>query len=163
MPGLSIIHCKLLISRAVRRSGPPAGMRGWCMCRAIAKALSISPKPGAPGGRNTGLARMTSSMRSSEPERLGSPSTYSAISPTIALLIAGLVRHSFMADVLVDVQVVLPGDRPGVILLHAVDHQLPELPRVVVPQPKGTRHGRLQGLMIDLVEDIPVSFLGWAG
>ena len=77
MPGLSIIHCRLLMIGAVRRSGPPAGMSGWCMCKAMAKALVTSPNPAAPGGRKTGSvppARIASSMRCSEPQMLGRPS-----------------------------------------------------------------------------------------
>ena len=33
-------------------------MSGWCMCKAHAKALSIAPKPEAPGGKNTGSVRL---------------------------------------------------------------------------------------------------------
>lgn len=47
------------------------------------------------------------------------------------------------------------------ILLHAVDHQLPKHPRVGIPQSNHAMHGRLQSVMIDLVKHVPVTFLGW--
>jgi hypothetical protein len=59
------------------------------MCKAIAKAPAISPKPDVPGGRSAGSVRpalMASSICPSEPEMLRTPSTYSAMSLVVELL-----------------------------------------------------------------------------
>src|ERR1700704_1822398 len=111
------------------------------MCSAIAQALSMSPKPRAPGARNTGALwpwRRASSMRASEPEMFGTPSMSGAISGTLTLL---WQAGSLVADVIVDVDVVLAGPSPGMILAHAVEDQLPKLLRIVVPQADGAHHG----------------------
>jgi hypothetical protein len=51
---------------------------------------------------------------------------------------------------------------PRVILVHAVDHHLPKLRRVCIPQSKRARHGRLQRVMIDVVKQGRVTFMSMA-
>src|SRR5437016_2329246 len=53
------------------------------------------------------------------------------------------------------------GERP-VILVPAVDHHLPKLRRVCIPQSKRARHGRLQRVMIDVVKHGIVTFMRMA-
>src|SRR6266699_4667637 len=51
---------------------------------------------------------------------------------------------------------------PPVILVPAVDHHLPKLRQVCIPQSKRARHGRLQRVMIDVVKQGSVTFMSMA-
>src|SRR5512132_891376 len=71
---------------AVRGSGPPAGISGWCMCSATAKALSMPPMPTGVSSVNSGRCRpaaIAASTVCSEPHRFGRPSMYSGSSPML--------------------------------------------------------------------------------
>src|SRR5207249_8849285 len=75
-PWLSIMYLRLLMISAVARSRPPAGMSGWCMCKAMANAPLQAPKSIRLSGRNTGLPSAADNVdwiKGSEPEMLGRP------------------------------------------------------------------------------------------
>jgi hypothetical protein len=70
----------LLMISAVRRSCPPAGMSGWCMCKATAAALLILPQSVRLPGRYRAFAALSKSvfsMTPSQPQMFGSPLTNS--------------------------------------------------------------------------------------
>jgi hypothetical protein len=63
-----------------------AGIRGWCMCRATANALSMPAMSTEVSSRNTGRCRPAATAAltvGSEPHRFGRPSTYSGSFPMI--------------------------------------------------------------------------------
>src|SRR5262249_44975209 len=64
---------------------------------------------------------------------------------------------SFVADVLIDVQVLLAGPRPRVVGAHAVGDQLRELARAGGPQPEGPAQRGFDGPVVGVVEDVPVT------
>ncbi len=47
---------------------------------------------------------------------------------------------SFVTNVVVDIQIVLTGTIPGMIMAHSVDHEVPKFMRVGEPKTKGTLH-----------------------
>src|SRR3954454_10935452 len=62
----------LMTGAAARRSAVPAGMSGWCMCSAMAKAERIRAKSIRLSGRNSGIApAIASEIAGSAPLRLG--------------------------------------------------------------------------------------------
>ena len=93
---LSIICRRLLMSPALRGSAPSAGISGWCMWSAMAKALrrrdrSTVPSPLATRGAVALL--IAPAMTLSAPQILGSPSTIAGKSfATFAML--DLLCHS---------------------------------------------------------------------
>src|SRR5947209_20615854 len=144
----SIMYLRLLITAAVRRSPPPAGISGWCMWSAMLKALRIRSKSMPDWGRYKGPGRVIASrMRSSEPQILGRPSTYSGsswlvicpFSPTAG----GHANRALRPRpyVMVNLQVALARMIPGEVVAHSVPHQFAERLGVRVPQADGTGQG----------------------
>src|SRR5271157_3061018 len=150
--------CRLPITSAVRTSPPPAGISGWCMCSALAKALLMRPKSMRLSARKTGLpaaAAMAPSTSFSAPLMLGRPSMVSGR----LLMCSSLMFASLMADHFVNVQVVLARPVPRVVAAHALHGQLAELIAPAEPQTDGPIQGRLQGGVVRLVEDVAVTLV----
>ena len=80
LSGCSIMNCRLLMMAAVCRSPPPpAGMSGWCMCRAMAKQLRMRSNSMSLSGRKMGpVLALACASRDSEPQRSGRRSAISA-------------------------------------------------------------------------------------
>jgi len=70
-------------------------------------------------------------------------------------------RVLFVADVVVDVYVVLAGPGPGVIVPHSVQHEVAELARVGVLQPDGPGHRGFEHRVVVLVDHVAVAAPGW--
>ena len=115
----------------------------------MAKALLTLPNPAAPGGRKTGIGapapdRLLDALFGAQ--TLGRRRFLQAARPLLRLLYLACARVLLVADMLIDVHVVLAGARLGVILAHSVQHKLAEFIRVGEPEPDGARHRGLQRL-----------------
>src|SRR5512132_846441 len=121
---------------AVRGSGPPAGMSGWCMCRATAKALSMPARSTDLGPPNTGQsrpARIAASTSRSEPHRFGRPSRYCGSSPMIPFSPLADLRRPSLPDRAVD--------RPPDTVIAAVKAMLASSSGLGSGGPGGGTHG----------------------
>ena len=73
--------------------------------------------------------------------------------------LASLVCCSFVADVLVDVEIVLARAVPGMVAPHPVHHQPAKFLRVGIPQTERPTERRLDSLIICLMENVAVPLL----